>query len=317
MRKNTITILGGSGFLGRYLTQAIAEEGAIIRIGVRHIQEAAFLKPMGSVAQITPIATDFRKPDSLKEVIFGSDIVINCVGILTESTSCSFDQIHHLTPEKIAELCRDMGIKKLIHFSALGADKHSKSAYARSKALGEEAVLKHYPEAVIIRPSVVFGTEDQFFNKFADMAQILPFLPLIGGGATKFQPVYVHDIARFVVLLLKAKSSPSSFYELVGPSVLSLKEIYMLICKLIERKKYFINLPFGFAKFLAHILQYFPGSPLTPDQVELLKSDNVAKGKYPGLDAFNINPTSPDIILPVYLSRYRPGGRYISLQRKK
>ena len=317
MRGKHITIFGGSGFVGRYIVQELAEQGAIIRVGVRNIHEANFLKPMGSVGQITPISIDLMNQNSVNEISKDADILINCVGILTESGSRKFDSIHHMGVQNIARAAQENGIENLIHLSAIGANKDSKSIYAQSKAKGEEALRTIFPKSIIIRPSIVFGSEDNFFNLFAQMAQISFFLPLIGGGNTQFQPIYVKDIAHFVGNLLQNEASQGITYEIGGPKTYSFKELMQIMLRYIERKRYLLSIPFGFAKFLSYFLQYLPGKLITPDQVELLKQDNVCNPNYPGLESQNVSPTPLEIILPAYLSRYRPGGRYIKMTRTK
>jgi uncharacterized protein YbjT (DUF2867 family) len=310
MHGKVITIYGGSGFLGRYITQELAALGAIIRVGVRYPEEAAFLKPMGSVAQITPIAFNITSPETIDPLAKDADILINCVGILSESSNARFEGIHHKGAEYIAHAAANQNVKRLIHISALGANIKSTSLYAQSKAKGEEAMLKIFPEATILRPSIVFGSEDQFFNRFAKMAQLSPFIPLIGGGKTKFQPIYVNDIAHFVAACLLKDETKGQIFELGGPKIYTFKELMIQMLHDISRDNKFISIPFSMAKFLSYILQFFPGKPLTPDQVDLLKYDNICSGNFPGLSSLNIRPTPLEIITPAYLSRYRPGGRY-------
>ncbi|MDP1724181.1 MAG: complex I NDUFA9 subunit family protein [Alphaproteobacteria bacterium] len=314
MQGKVITIYGGSGFLGRYITQELAELGAIIRVGVRYPEEAAFLKPMGSVAQITPIAFNITSPETIDALAKDADILINCVGILSESKNAHFNDIHHKGAEYIALAAQKQNVERLIHISALGANLNSPSIYAQSKEKGEAAIVKIFPDATILRPSVVFGSEDQFFNRFAKMAQLSPFIPLIGGGKTKFQPIYVNDIAHFIAACLSKDETKGQIFELGGPKIYTFKELMIQMLHDINRENKFIPIPFSVAKFLSYILQFFPGKPLTPDQVDLLKSDNICSGTLPGLSALNIRPTPLEIITPAYLSRYRPGGRYI---RKK
>lgn len=314
MHGKVVSIYGGSGFLGRYITQELAELGAIIRVCVRYPEEAAFLKPMGSVAQITPIAFNIKSPEAINEIAQGADFLINCVGILSESKEGRFDEVHHKGAEYIALAAQKQNVKRLIHISALGADLKSSSLYAQSKAKGELSVLKIFPEATILRPSIVFGTEDQFFNRFAKMAQLSPFIPLIGGGKTKFQPIYVNDIAHFIGASLLKDETKGQIFELGGPKVYSFKELMIQMLHDINRDVKLIPLPFSLAKFLSYFLQFFPGKPLTPDQVDLLKYDNICSGNLPGLSSLGIRPTPLEIITPAYLSRYRPGGRYIRVK---
>ena len=314
MRGKVVTIYGGSGFLGRYITQELAELGAIIRVGVRYPEEAAFLKPMGSVAQITPIAFNITSPETINTLAKDADYLINCVGILSESKNAHFDDIHHKGAEYIALAAQKQDVERFIHISALGADLNSPSTYAQSKAKGEASILKIFPDATILRPSIVFGSEDQFFNRFAKMAQLSPFIPLIGGGKTKFQPIYVNDIAHFIAACLSKDETKGQVFELGGPKIYTFKELMIQMLHDINRHNKFISIPFSMAKFLSYILQFFPSKPLTPDQVDLLKSDNIYSGTLPGLSALNIRPTSLEIITPAYLSRYRPGGRYVRVK---
>ena len=228
---------------------------------------------------------------------------------LTESGKASFDEIHAKLPGRIAAAAAAAGVKHLVHVSAIGADEHSASAYARSKAAGEAAVRAAFPQATIVRPSIVFGPEDKFFNRFAGMAMMSPVLPLIGGGHTKFQPVYVGDVADGIMAVLKTPDAAGKTYEFGGPAAYSFRELMELMLAEIGIKRLLAPLPWGLAGFQAKFLQHAPGAPLTPDQVELLKHDNVLSGTAPGLTDLGIQPAAPALMLPTFLDRFRKGGR--------
>jgi uncharacterized protein YbjT (DUF2867 family) len=310
MAQRVATIFGGSGFIGRYVVQRLARRGWILRIAVRRPDQALFLKPLGNVGQIVPIAANIRYERSIAAAIHGADTVVNLVGILYEGGPQRFDAVHADGARRIARAAQAAGVERLLHFSALGADPQSDSAYARSKAAGEALLREHFPAATIFRPSIVFGPEDNFFNRFAAMARLSPVLPLIGGGTTKFQPVYVGDVADAALQVLTDEATAGETYELAGPRAYSFKELLEILLTMIGRRRYLVSIPYGLANFQASFLQWLPQPPLTADQVRLLKHDNVASGKLPGLSALGIQPTGLEAILPSYLDSYRPGGRF-------
>lgn len=305
-----ITIYGGSGFVGRYLVRALAEQGYRVRVAVRRPNLALFLKPMGDVGQIQPVQANIRNRASCAAAMEGASAVVNLVGVLYESGAQKFDAVHAEGAKQLAELAADAGITNFIQMSAIGADADSTSAYARSKAAGEAAVLKAIPTATIVRPSIIFGPEDQFFNRFAALARISPVLPLIGGGETRFQPVYVKDVAAAMATALQRPEWNSQVLELGGPDVATFAELMELMLKVIGRTRLLVKIPFFAAKALAYVLQILPAPLLTVDQVELLKHDNVVSEGAPGLSDLGIEASAMSAILPTYLYRFRRTGQF-------
>jgi uncharacterized protein YbjT (DUF2867 family) len=310
MRSRRIAVLGGSGFIGRYIVKRLAARGDVIAVGCRNAEEAKFLKPMGDVGQIVPLNVAISDERLLPAFLAGNDVLVNCVGILRERGPQTFELVHHTGPARLARLAREAGVGRLVHFSAIGADSRSPSAYARTKAAGEQAVGDAFPTATILRPSVVFGQEDQFFNRFAAMATVSPVLPLIGGGKTRFQPVYVGDVADAAVRCLEDPTTAGRIYELGGPKIYTMRELFDLLLDEIHRKRWFIDIPFGLAAGQARLMSVLPNPPLTPDQVALLKRDNVVSSGAMTLASLDISPTAVEIILPSYLDRFRRGGWY-------
>ncbi|MGJ4880431.1 MULTISPECIES: complex I NDUFA9 subunit family protein [unclassified Bradyrhizobium] len=312
-----VTVFGGSGFVGRNVVRALAKRDYRIRVAVRRPELAGHLQPLGRVGQIHAVQANLRYPDSVASALRDSHVAINLVGVLTESGAQTFEAVQAEGAATVAKAAAAAGAR-MVHVSAIGADAESASSYARAKAAGEAAVLAAVPEAVIMRPSVVFGPEDQFTNRFAGLARISPFLPLIGGGETKMQPVYVGDVATAVADAVDGKAQPGATYELGGPEVLSFREILKIILDITDRDRALLPLPFGLAKLQAAILQFAPGPlKLTPDQVELLRHDNVvseaAKAAGLTLQGLGITPDSLEAIAPQYLWRFRPSGQF---QRK-
>lgn len=309
-----ITVFGGSGFIGRHTIKILAERGYSIRAAVRRPDLAEHLQPLGAVGQIMPVAASVRNKKSIEQAVEGAHAVINLVGILYETGAQKFEAVQGKGPANIAQVCKDKGIEHFVHLSAIGADENSSSAYARSKAVGEKAVLETYPEAVIFRPSIVFGPEDDFFNRFGNMAQMFPFLPLIGGGRTKFQPVFVEDVALAIANAAEGKVETGKIYELGGPQVASFKECLELMLQVIRRKRRLISLPFFAANLQAKFLQLLPNPLLTVDQVKLLKQDNVvskaAIEEKRTLEGLGIEPHSMETILPSYMEMYMQYGQY-------
>ncbi|CCE10197.1 conserved hypothetical protein [Bradyrhizobium sp. STM 3843] len=312
-----VTVFGGSGFLGRHVVRALAKRDYRIRVAVRRPELAGHLQPLGRVGQIHAVQANLRYPASVEAAIRDSHAIINLVGILTESGAQTFNAVQGEGAATVAKAAAGAGAQ-LVHVSAIGADEESPSAYARAKAAGEKAVLTALPTATIMRPSVVFGPEDDFTNRFAGLARISPFLPLIGGGATRMQPVYVGDVATAIADAVDGKARAGATYELGGPEVLSFREIIEIILDITDRKRMLLSLPFGLAKFQAAFLQFAPGPlKLTPDQVELLRSDNVvsdaAQADGRTLQGLSITPDSLEAVGPQYLWRFRPAGQF---QRK-
>jgi uncharacterized protein YbjT (DUF2867 family) len=310
MRSRRIAVLGGSGFIGRYIVKRLAARGDIIAVGCRNAEDAKFLKPMGDVGQIVPLNVAISDERLLPAFLAGNDVLINCVGILQERGPQTFELMHHTGPARLARLAREAGLTRLVHLSAIGADSRSASAYARTKAAGEQALRDSFSTATILRPSVVFGPEDQFFNRFAAMAMVSPVLPLIGGGETRFQPVYVGDVADATVRCLEDSTAAGRVYELGGPKIYTMRELFELLLDEIHRKRWFIDIPFGLAAGQARLMSALPNPPLTPDQVELLKRDNVVSSGAMTLASLGISPTPAEIIVPTYLDRFRRGGWY-------
>ena len=313
-----VTVFGGSGFIGRTLVKRLAKTGAVIRVPVRNPELAKVLKPMGDVGQITPMRLDIGSAPAVAEAVAGADAVVNLIGILYESRGSRFDQVQGEAPGRFAAAAAHAGVPRFVHVSALGADAASPSGYARSKAAGEAAVRAAYPKAVIFRPSIVFGPEDDFFNRFAGLAQFLPALPLIGGGHTKFQPVYVGDDADAIMAALADPATDGKTYELGGPQVYSFAELMRLMLDQIQRHRLLVPIPFGLAGLEAAFLELVPALSLglieapmlTRDQVKLLKRDTVVSPGALTLRDLGIAPTALAAILPTYLDRFRPGGRF-------
>jgi uncharacterized protein YbjT (DUF2867 family) len=310
MRTHQIAVLGGAGFIGRYVVKRLAERGDVVAVGGRHAADAGFLKLKGEVGQVGLLNIGIDDEAMLPAFLAGKDALINCVGILHERGAQSFDRIHHGAPARLARLAREAGVARLVHLSAIGADPRSTSAYARSKAAGEQAVRDAFPTATILRPSVVFGPEDNFFNHFAAMTRISPFVPLIGGGETRFQPVYVGDVADAVIRALDDPAAAGRTYELGGPKVYTFRQLLELMLAEIKRKRRFIDLPFGIATLQARLMSLLPSPPLTVDQVEMLKRDNVVSSGALTLATLGVEPTAVEAILPLYLDRFRRGGWY-------
>ena len=306
----TAVVFGGGGFIGRHLVQRLGKTGAVVRVPSRHVSRVAFLRTAGVVGQIVPEMVATYDDAELTDVIQGADLVINLIGILAESRRNSFQRIHADIPGRIARVAAEQGVKRLVHVSALGASPVSVSTYARTKAAGEAAVRAAFPAATIMRPSIVFGPEDQFFNRFAAMASMSPALPLIGGGETKFQLVYVGDVADAIMAALANPDAPGKTYELGGPQVFSFKAAMQLLLAEIGHNRFLVPVPWLAARLMASFAEWAPGKPLTRDQVALLKQDNVVSGAFPGLADLGVEATAVELILPTYLDRFRKGGRF-------
>ena len=309
-----VTVFGGSGFLGRNVVLALCKRDYRIRVAVRRPELAGHLQPLGKVGQIHAVQANLRYPASVKAAMRDSHVAINLVGILTEGGAQTFNAVQAAGADTVAAAAAAAGLR-MVHVSAIGADENSASRYGRSKAAGEKAVLAAVPSAVILRPSVVFGPEDDFTNRFAALARVSPMLPLIGGGVTRLQPVYVGDVATAVADAVDGKARAGATYELGGPEVLTLREIMEIILATIDRRRMLLSLPFGLAKLQSQLLRFAPGAlKLTPDQVALLRSDNVvseaAKAAGLTLEGLGITPDSLEAIAPQYLWRFRAAGQF-------
>ena len=306
----TIAVFGAGGFIGRHLLRKLASSDYRIKIATRNPFQKGYLKPLGNPGQIELFKTNIFDPEDVKEVLKNCDLAINLVGILYETREQKFDQIHSQFPFIISSLCNEMGIKNLVHISALGVKEKHNSRYMQSKLKGEKNIKDTFKPSVILRPSIIFGPEDKFFNTFASLAQFSPILPLIGGGKTKFSPIYVGDVAKAIVKALELNNSEPKIYELGGPENYSFKELMNILLTEIKKKKFLLPIPFSVAKFQSYFLQMFPNPLLTPDQVELLKHNNIVTGEYPTLKNLGITSTTIQSILPKYIYRFRTGGQF-------
>jgi NADH dehydrogenase len=302
------TIFGGTGFIGRHIVRRLAKAGHTVKVATRVPERAYFLRPYGKVGQIVPVACDYSDA-GIAAAVAGATNVINCVGILYEKRKSTFQKIHAELPGRIAAASREAGTKRLVHISALGVDQGT-ARYHESKLAGEEAVKKEFPPATILRPSIVFGAEDNFFNKFASIAAIAPALPLIGGGKTKFQPVFVGDVADAAMASLTSDAAKGKTYELGGPETVDFRQIYQRLFDCTQQPRMLISLPWGLAKFKATFLGLLPHPPLTTDQVESLKTDSVVHAGALSLHDLGIGPTGMSLILPEYLDYRRRGGAF-------
>lgn len=313
-----VTIFGGSGFVGRYIARRLAKEGWRIRIAVRHPEQAGFVRPFGMVGQVEPVFCNIRDDASVAAVTNGADAVINCVGVLAETGKNTFEAVQADGAARIARIASEMGVTKMVHISAIGADENAESEYARTKAAGEAAVLAYMPDAVILRPSIVFGPEDEFFNRFAGMARLGPILPIIGAD-TKFQPVYVDDVAAAAVAGLQGEKS--GVFELGGPDVHTFRDLMQLMLDVIRRRKLIVNTPFGIARIMAFgfgVAQTLSlgiiKAPVTKDQIANLAQDNVVSSGAQTLADLGVEPAAMEAILPDYLWRFRPSGQYAAIK---
>ncbi|HEY7998485.1 MAG TPA: complex I NDUFA9 subunit family protein [Pseudolabrys sp.] len=310
-----VTVYGGSGFLGRHVVRALAKRNYRIRVAVRRPELANHLQPLGRVGQIHAVQANLRHAPSVEAAARDAQVLVNLVGILFEHGRQRFDTIHAYGAEQVALAASAHGAR-LVQVSAIGADENARSVYARSKAAAERLVLAAQPQAVIMRPSILFGPEDDFFNRFAALARLSPALPLIGGGATRFQPVFVGDVATAIADAVDGYAHGGTVYELGGPEVRTFKQLMQYVLATIERKRLLVPLPFFAAKLQATFLQYMPTPPLTPDQVESLRADNVvseaAKAEERTLQGLGIEPDSIEAIVPSYLWRFRKTGQFRS-----
>ena len=309
-----VTVFGGSGFLGRHIVHALARRGYRVRVAVRRPNEAHYLRPMGVVGQVEPVQANIRDDASVRTAVAGAVAVVNLVGVLHESGKQTFDAVMNEGAGRVARACAEAGVSKLVHISAIGADEESPSDYGRAKAAGEKAVRQAFPAATIVRPSIVFGPEDDFFNRFGSMARFSPALPLIGGGAMKLQPVYVKDVAEGVARLVESHGFERKTFEFGGPEKKTFRELMEDLLENIGRRRLLLPVPAFAAKAMAFFTQFLPNPPLTPDQVRLLGIDNVvseaAEKEGRTLRGLGVTPTALEIVLPTYLYRFRRGGQF-------
>jgi uncharacterized protein YbjT (DUF2867 family) len=313
MNNSLVTIFGGSGLLGRHAVRAFADAGWRVRVGVRHPNLAHYLPPMGHVGQIQVTKANVLDADAVAAAVKGAHAVVNLVGILHPAGGQNYQNMHVEAPRTIAKAAKAAGAGALLHVTTMNISPDSESAYARSKAEGEIAVREEFPQATLIKPSLVFGPEDQFFNKFAGLARILPVLPLIGGGHTKFQPVFARDVADAIVKCAGDPATRGRSYELGGPTVYSFKDMLKLILRETGRSRPLVPVPFWLASIKSVFLQFLPGKLLTPDQVKFLKTDNVVTPGALTLADLGITPDSLEAVLPAYLWRFRARGQYENL----
>lgn len=310
-----VTLIGGSGFIGRYTAQAFARAGWRVRIAVRRPNEAIAMRTYGDVGQVAPMQANIRDDASIANAVADADVVVNLVGILREDSWQTFEAVQLEGAARVARAAAAAGVSRLIQISAIGADPESDSDYARTKARGEAAVREAFPGAIIMRPSIVFGPEDDFFNRFASMSRISPILPLVG-GATRFQPVYVGDVAKAIVAAATLPDAAGKTFELGGPKVYSFKALMKLMLATVRRRRLLLPIPFWMARIQAwflDLLDYVPfvgNTILTQDQVKLLRHDNVVSGDAPGLAELGVSPRGLEAVLPTYLWRFRPQGQY-------
>jgi len=320
MKYARVTVFGGTGFIGRYIVQRLASQGTIVRVAVRDIEAAQLLKPMGDVGQIVPVKADLRDEDSLARAVEGVDAVVNAVSLYVERGKLKFSDIHEVGARNVARAAAAAGVRRLVHISGIGADKRAQSHYAQSRFIGDRLVREAFAEATFIKPSIVFGAEDTFFNTLANFARLSPVLPLFGvrrierppfvdGGFTRLQPVYVGDVADAAAACLEREDARGKTYELGGPSVYSYRELCEIVLRETGRRCLLVPWPFWVAAMNAWFLKMLPNPPLTPDQVRLLKRDNIVTAKAPGLADLGIAPTALEVIVPAYLARYSRGGQ--------
>ncbi len=306
--RSLAVVFGGTGFIGRHLVQRLARAGARVRVVARDPEAGMFLKPMGDPGQVVLSRANLLDAESVADAVAGADIVVNLVGILYESGPCTFAAIHVDGARYVAEAAKAAGAKRLVQVSAIGASNRSPALYARSKAAGEAAAGKAFPGATIVRPSIVFGPEDDFFNRFAALARLAPALPLLGGGRTRFQLVYVGDVAEAIMRILGDGETAGKTYELGGPRVYTFREALEIVLRETGRRRLLVPLPFWAANLQARMLELLPKPLLTRDQVKMLRRDNVVGRKALGLADLGIAPTAVEAVVPAYLVRYRRGG---------
>ena len=305
-----IAIFGAGGFLGKHLMRQLTKLDYRIKVATRNPFQKGYLKPLGNPGQIELLKTNIFNSEDVKQVLKNCDLAINLVGILYETRKQKFNQVHSQFPHLLSNLCSEAGIKNLVHISALGVAERHNSLYMQSKLQGEKNIQNNFKPSVILRPSIVFGPEDKFFNTFASIAQFSPGLPLVGGGKTKFAPIYVGDVAKAIVKAIDLNNSEPQIYELGGPENYSFKELMKILLTEIKKKRFLIPIPFGVAKFQSYFLQMMPNPLLTPDQVELLKYNNIVSGEHLTLKDLGITGTPIQSILPKYIYRFKTGGQF-------
>lgn len=314
-----VTIYGGSGFVGRYIARRMAKQGWRVRVAVRRPNEAMHVKPYGVVGQVEPVLCNIRNDDSVRAVMQGADAVVNCVGTFDRKGRNNFEAVQHEGAERIARIAAETGVEQMVHISAIGADAESASDYCRTKALGEQGILEHFPNAVILRPSIMFGAEDGFFNRFAGMARFTPILPLVG-AQTRFQPVYVDDVAKAAAMCVEGQAEPG-IYELGGPDVHTFREFMQQMLGVIRRRRGIINIPFWIAGIMGWAMELVQTltlgaipAMLTRDQAKSLRADNIVSDGARGLSDLGIRPVATEAVLPDYLWRFRPAGQYEAIK---
>jgi NADH dehydrogenase len=305
--RKVATVFGGAGFIGRYVVSRLAAQDYVVRVVTRDPPGARFLATQGRVGQIVPLAAALGDDAALARAVEGASVVVNLLGILFERRPGDFQRIQAEAPGRIGQAAAAAGVAHLVHLSAIGADAQSPSLYARSKAAGEAAVLAAFPAAVILRPSVVFGAEDGFFNRFAQMASLLPVMPVVSGD-TRFQPVHVGDVADAVMAAIAQPQAAGQTYELGGPRVMTMRQVLRMVLDVTRRDRRMVEMPMRFMEFQAKLLERLPTPPLTQDQLLLLGHDNVVAEGAKGLADLGIAATSVEAVVPTYLTRYRPGG---------
>jgi uncharacterized protein YbjT (DUF2867 family) len=306
LERKVATVFGGSGFVGRYVVQRLARQDHVVRVAVRDPADARFLQTQGRVGQIVPLAVPVTDAAAVRHAIEGAQVVVNLVGILHERRSGDFHRVQGEAPRVIAAAAKAAGAESLVHISAIGADPASPSLYAQTKAEGEAAVRAAFPEATILRPSIMFGPEDNFFNRFATMAR-LPFMPVVAGD-TRFQPVYVGDVADAVMAAISRPEAKGRTYELGGPQIMTMRDILRFVLETTRRRRRMVDMPMGLMRLQASLLKLLPSPPITPDQLLLLERDNVVGESSSGFAELGIEPKSVAAVVPGYLKRFRPGG---------
>ena len=320
MMSKLVTIYGGSGFVGRYIVLRMVKEGWRVRVAVRNPNEALFVKTYGVVGQVEPVACNIRDDASVRSVMRGANAVVNCVGVLNPAGKNTFASVHAEGAVRIARIAAEVGVANLVHISSIGADAGSESEYQRTKAAGELGDLAAFPKAVVLRPSIIFGNEDRFFNRFAEMARLGPILPVVGAD-TRFQPVYVDDVAQVAVLGATGRAD-SGVYELGGPDVVTFRALMGQMLAVIQRRRLVLNVPFFLADIIGGVLDFvqmltaglIKNGMITRDQVQNLRQDNVVASGARGLVDLGITPTAIGAVIPEYLWRYRPSGQYAAIK---
>lgn len=307
LERKVATVFGGSGFVGRYVVQRLAQLDYVVRVAVRDPAGARFLQTQGRVGQIVPLAANVAEDGSVARAVAGAEVVVNLVGILHERKAGDFRRLQAEAPGRIGRAAAEAGVGRVVHVSAIGADASSPSVYARTKAEGEQALRAAFPGATILRPSIVFGPEDDFFNRFAGMARLLPFMPVVA-GETRFQPVFVADVAEAVVACLKQDDTAGKTYELGGPRVMTMREVLRFVLEQTRRRKRMVDMPMGLMRLQAALAEWLPNPPITRDQLLLLGRDNVVAEGMPGLRELGVEPRAVEAVAPGYLVRFRPGG---------